>query len=145
MKFRVAQLSILSVFMTCLLVDLTLIAVSYGRNAIYSDNFKDLSVRFLVIYSIPLGITISGILGKGISAARMAPKGAFWVAVALAIAWNVPILARTIMFTFSADDRVASLTDYIDAVASAGSFLTASALTYFFAAEQGASRVKQEK
>ena len=115
-----------------LVLQLSLVALSYGRSAIYSDDLRDLVVRFLAVYSVPLGAIISGIFGKSASSDLPAPERAFWVAVSLAALWNLLILGRTLLFTFSATDKVSALTEYVDAVVAASSFLTVAALTYFF-------------
>jgi len=132
MKFSVAQLWILSVFVSSLLLELCLTGVSYAKNAIYTQDLRDLAVRFLAIYSVPLGLIISGIFAKSDSSKRVAPNRAFWTAMALAAIWNALILGRTVLFTFAAEDQVSTLLDFITGVAAASSFLTVAALTYFF-------------
>lgn len=136
MKFRIAQVWILLIFLASLLVLLSLVAFSYEKQAIYSDDLRDLVVRFLAVYSVPLGVVISGIFGKAATPDRLAPERAFWVAIALALVWNFLILGRTLLFTFSANDRVTALVEYVDAVVGASSFLTVAALTYFFTTDQ---------
>src|SRR5271169_2037411 len=109
MKFSVAQVRILSVFIASLLVGLSLLGVSFAKNAIYSQDLRDLAVRFLAIYSVPLGVIISGIFAKSDSSDRLAPRLAFWTAIALAVIWNALILGRTLLFTFTSEDQVSSL------------------------------------
>jgi hypothetical protein len=132
MKFSVAQLWILSVFVASLLLELCLVGGSYARNAIYPQDLRDLAIRFLAIYSVPLGLIISGIFAKSDSSERVAPSRAFWTAIALAAIWNALILGRTLLFTFASEDQVSTLVDFISGVAAASSFLTVAALTYFF-------------
>jgi len=132
MTFRTAQLWILLIFIASLLLQLFLVAVDYGRNAIYSDDLRNLVVRFLAIYSVPLGVVISGIFAKSAPTEQLAPKRAFWVAVSLAAVWNLLIVGRTLLFTFSSTDAVSALVEYVDAVVATSSFLTVAALTYFF-------------
>jgi hypothetical protein len=132
MRFAVAQTWILVLFLGAFLTELSLVGVSYLRQQVYSPDLLDLAQRFLAIYSIPLGVIISGIFAKSASGDRVAPKTAFWIAIALAAVWNLLILVRTLLFTFSAEDRVGSLLDYVNGVAAASSFLTVAALTYFF-------------
>jgi hypothetical protein len=131
----VAQTWILLVFLAALLIELSLVGLSYQRREIYAQDLLDLALRFLVIYSVPLGVIVSGIFAKSASADRVAPKTAFWIAVALAAVWNLLILVRTLLFTFSRDDRVGSLVDYVNGVAAASSFLTVASLTYFFTSD----------
>jgi hypothetical protein len=132
MKFSVAQFCILSVFVVSLLLALCLVGFSYGKNAIYAEDLRELTVRFLAIYSVPLGLIVSGIFAKSDSSKGVAPGRAFWTAIALAAIWNALILGRTLLFTFAAEDQVSSLVDFISGVAAASSFLTVAALTYFF-------------
>ena len=136
MTFRVGQIWILSIFMISLLLQLFLIAVDYGRNAIYPDDLRNLVVRFLAIYSVPLGVVISGIFAKSAPSTQLAPKRAFWVAISLAAVWNLLIVGRTLLFTISATDKVNALVEYVDAVVATSSFLTVAALTYFFTTDQ---------
>lgn len=143
MRFRRAQSQIFLVFAGSLLLGLALAVVSYARGQIYAEDLREISVRFLAVYSAPLGIIISGSLGRVATDRRSAPTKAFWTAMALAITWNALILGRTLLFAFGKEDRVTWLIDYVGTVASAGSFLTAATLTYFFAADQPGSRHDQ--
>jgi hypothetical protein len=140
MKLVNAQNRILLVFVLSLLAVLSLVSVSYARKAIYSQDLRDLVVRFLAIYSIPLGVIIPGIFGKVSSRGRLAPPRAFWTAVALALIWNLLLMGRTVFFTFAAEDQVSSLLDFINTVATASSFLTVGALSYFFASDPDEKR-----
>jgi len=132
MRFSVAQTWILLAFLTSLLLELLLVAVSFMKLAIYPLDLRDLAVRFLTIYSVPIGVIISGIFGKSPTANQIAPQRAFWTAFALSVIWNALILGRTLLFTFSSEDQVSSLVEYVNSVSAASSFLTVSALTYFF-------------
>ena len=60
MRFAVAQTWILVVFLATFLIDLSLAGVSYLRHEIYAPDLLDLALRFLAVYSIPLGVIISG-------------------------------------------------------------------------------------
>jgi hypothetical protein len=136
MKFSVAQVWILLVFVTSLLLELVLVGVSYGQNAIYPDDLRNLAARFLAIYSVPLGLIISGIFGKSAAQERLAPARAFWVALALAVVWNLLLLGRTLLFAFAPEDRVGDLVEFVNGVSAAGSFLTVATLTYFFTTDE---------
>jgi hypothetical protein len=72
MQFRVAQVWILAIFMTSVVLELCLVGVSFIRGAIYADDLRDLTVRFLAIYSVPLGVVISGIFAKSASSKHRA-------------------------------------------------------------------------
>ena len=137
MKFRTAQNWILLIFMASLLLELSLIGLTFGRGAIYPEDLRDITLRFLAIYSVPLSVVISGIFGKSAAPGRNAPIRAFWTAVLLATVWNALILGRTLFFASSADDRVASLVEYVTAIAGASSFLTVASLTYLFTTDHG--------
>lgn len=134
MKFAVAQIWILAVFVVSLLLELSLVGASLATNAIYPQDLRDLTVRYLAIYAVPLGVIISGTFAKSRSSQRTAPIRAFWAAVVLAAIWNALILGRTLLFTFSSGDQISSLVDFVGGVATASSFLTVAALTYFFTA-----------
>jgi hypothetical protein len=137
MQFRVAQVWILAIFTASLVLELCLVGVSFIRGAIYADDFRDLTVRFLAIYSVPLGVVISGIFAKSASSNHLAPARAFWTAVLLAAVWNALILGRTLLFASSAEDQVTSLVEFVTATAAASSFLTVASLTYFFTVKKG--------
>ena len=140
MKLVTAQNRILLVFVLSLLAVLALVSISYAQRAIYSSDLRDVVVRFLAIYSIPLGVIIPGMFGRASSGKRLAPRRAFWTALALALIWNLLIIGRTVFFTFATEDQVSSLLDFINTVATASSFLTVGALSYFFATDQGEKR-----
>jgi hypothetical protein len=137
MKLLTAQNRILLVFVISLLALLCLASISYAQRSIYSSDLRDLVLRFLAIYSVPLGVIIPGIFGKASSGKHLGPRRAFWTAIALALIWNLLIIGRTALFTFASEDRVSSLLDFINTVATASSFLTVGALSYFFASDQG--------
>jgi hypothetical protein len=135
MNVRHAQITLVALFMISLLLHLGCFGYSYISDAIYADDLQTLAVRILAVYSVPLGIMVGGIFGGSAKPADKAAGSTLWTAVALSLLWNVLLVFRSISFALSEQDSIASLLDYVDAVAGVATFLIGGALTYFFAKE----------
>lgn len=123
----------MTLFLAFLMAQGGAMAIAYVRGAIYADDLQHLLVRLLTIYSVPLGVIIGGIFAHDSRAPERLVGTPFWAALVMASAWNLLLMFRTIVFMLSAEDSMASLAAYFDAVSAAGLFLVGGALAYFFA------------
>lgn len=113
-------LSILSYFITLM------------KGMIYSDNFTDLVVSILTVYSVPLAIILSTLF---IDTSKFPPsvdKPLLYVCIGVVILWNLLLYGRIVYFLFSSDDNTTLLMNYLKTVAATSSFLVAGILSYFF-------------
>jgi hypothetical protein len=116
--------------------------IAYSEEAISNKDLSSLIIKLLSVYSVHLAVIFGGIFAqqrnvnhKGRSA--RAAGLAFWLAIVLAVIWNLLLVWRSVMFGMAAfdvssEDNVGYLSNYIESIASAGSFLVAGALTFFF-------------
>lgn len=133
MTVRNAQLLLLALFLGSLLIHLAGFGYTVVAEMIYLDDLQKLATRILAIYSVPLGVIVGGIFGGSGRRIGRAPSPTLWAAIALCAMWNLLLLSRTLIFTVAAQDSIASLVAYVDAVAAAGTFLISAALAYYFA------------
>ena len=139
-----AQVILVATFLVALTIDCLAVAESYRQGAIYGNEAQMLVKVILAIYSIPLGVILGGVFGQKKLGAQRRVGVQFWVALILAIMWNVLLAARMLVFLFAADDSVRDLQEYLREVPTAGLFLVGSSLTYFFTAPSEAT-AKVEK
>lgn len=133
MKLRHPQAILISLFVVALLVHLGCFAWAFRLKAIYVEDLQTLTVHILTVYSVPLGVIIGGVFGGSANPSRPARSTTFWTATALSLLWNLLLASRSLLFAFAGEDSVASLLDYVEAVASASTFLIGGALAYYFA------------
>lgn len=129
-------------FIIGLSVQCLAVIVAYLSRAIATPDLVDLLKRLLSIYSIHFAVILGSIFGKSSPAPATGDSGgeanlAFRVAITLSVLWNLMLIWRTLLFGFDAfdthsTDRTDFLASYLDAVASASSFLVAGALAFFF-------------
>ena len=133
MIIRHAQLMLLALFVIALMLHLACFGYTFLAQAIYVEDLQRLAVRILAIYSVPLGVIVGGIFGASGRAAARARSSTLWAAAALCLLWNLLQLSRSVLFALAKQDSIASLLEYEDAVAAAGTFLISAVLAYYFA------------
>ena len=91
-----------------------------------------LTLQLLGSYGVHLGVMIAGVFAQEGSKTRRVAMLPFWIAMTLALLWNLLLGWFTYAFITS-NSSVTLLAEQITAVSQASSFLVAGALTYFFA------------
>lgn len=137
-----ARVALAVSFLVSLIIQAVAIIVTYSEEAISYKDLSTLITKLLSVYAIHLAIIFGGIFAQHQNAKQkarpeQAPGGAFWIAIVLAVMWNMLLVWRSVKFGMAAfdvtsEDNVNHLSNYIDTIASAGSFLVAGALTFFF-------------
>ena len=135
-RLQRAQMVLASVFVVFLILQIGMIIYVYSLEGIYPEDVTNILLKMLIIYSVPLGIILGGVFGKGIRSKTNAPVVAFFLALVLAIVWNILLAWRGIAFALTTDDSVSQLINYLDVVATASTFLVAGSLSYFFSKEE---------
>ena len=132
-----ARVALVALFLGGFALQAAAVVYTYTKGEILSKEVLSLLVRLLAVYSVPLAVIFGGVFGQQDGGERRAPSFAFWLAAVLAGVWNVLLAWRTVAFTVAAEDSVPELAEYLEAVSSAGSFLVAGALAYFFTKKEG--------
>jgi hypothetical protein len=130
---RFAQSTLIIVFMSGFAINIAAVVLSWARGVIYIDLLQGMVVQLLAIYAMPLGAILGGVFGQRSDAEAAAPAQAFWVALAVALLWNVLLTARVLVFALGREDDVSELTDYLAKVSAASAFLIAGTLAFYFA------------
>lgn len=144
MRIERAQLRLAFVFLGGLVLNAVLVAITYTKGAIYSEDLRSLLTSLAGVYSVPLASVLGGIFGQRESAAGVTPPATFWLAFGVALLWNFLLILRSVMFAVAgfgegaasitrAQDSVEEFSTYITTVSAATTFLVAGLLTYFFA------------
>jgi hypothetical protein len=104
------------------------------QGAIYPDDVTNFVLKLLSIYSVHLTVIIAGIFAQ--YKREVSPFSdlslSFWLALAVSSIWNLLLVVRTMIFVFGSHDSINDVVTYLTTISSAGSFLVAGALTYFF-------------
>jgi len=122
----------MSIFLLSLLVQLG--SFFLVRTRMWPDEFQDLLLKLLAIYSVQLGVVLGGIFAQPKSPLADPAPWLVWTALLLVLIWNLLLVWRSLAFTLAGaeTDSVADLIKYLDGVSSAGSFLVAGGLAFFF-------------
>lgn len=134
-KFEKAQATLAVSFLFFLSIHFGMIILAYYRGAIYPNDVIKLLLQVLSLYSVPLGIILGGIFGKGLTPKTGTPIMAYLLALILAILWNLILVWRSVTFGIADQDSTIDLLSYLDSISSASTFLVAGALSYFFTSE----------
>lgn len=97
-----------------------------------------LTLQLLGTYGVHLGVMIAGVFAQEGATTRRVAMLPFWIALTLALLWNLLLGWFTYAFITS-DSSVALLAEQITSVSQASSFLVAGALVYFFAKHNSAN------
>jgi hypothetical protein len=146
MIFARARTWLVWTFIIGLSIQCLAVIFAFTSRAISTPDLIDLLKRLLSIYSIHFAVIFGYVFGKSgaVSEARGPESNAnlaFRVALTLSVLWNLMLIWRTLQFGVHAldtqsTDRTDLLESYLDAVASASSFLVAGALAFFFGKNQ---------
>jgi hypothetical protein len=131
-KFTTAQPLLAGLFILFLVAQCVALLISYSSGAFYDDELQSLIMKLLTLYSVPFGVIIGGIFGQRGRTPDKSVGNAFWLALILAMVWNLLLFYRTFSFVMADKDSVVSLTGYLNAVSAGGMFLVGGSLTYFF-------------
>ena len=146
MIFARARTWLVWTFIIGLSIQCLAVIAAFTSRAISTADLIDLLKRLLSIYSIHFAVILGSVFGKSgaVSKAHGAESDAilaFRVALTLSVLWNLMLIWRTLQFGVHAfdtqsTDRTDLLVSYLEAVASASSFLVAGALAFFFGKSQ---------
>jgi hypothetical protein len=131
-RLTAARLALLGLFLLSMAVNMIVVGVSYLRGGFYAAHLQQLILAVLSIYSVPLSAILGGMFAQRSDSERPISNPAFWVAFAVAAAWNLLLVGRAILFGLAREDSVADFAGYLGAVSAASSFLVVGALAYFF-------------
>jgi hypothetical protein len=109
------------------------------RQHMWPQDLQTLLLKLLAVYSVPLSVILGGIFGQSRKPLTNPSPAVAWTAIVLAVLWNLLLVWRSISFTLASVDSVSDLVEYLDAIASAGTFLVAGALAFFFTKSAKAS------
>ena len=118
------------IFIIFLAVQLGCLFTARGR--MWPEEFTSIVQKLLATYAAQLGLVLGAVFAKQKASRGNPQPGLSWVALILAIIWNLLLAARSISFCFAQQDSVADLTKYLDTVGPAGAFLVAGVIAYFF-------------
>jgi hypothetical protein len=127
-----------SVFVLGLVVQVIAVMLAYSKGAIASGDLISLLTKLLAVYGVHFAVIIGGILAQHQNAQpAQVSTIAFCLAVALSLIWNVLLVWRSVLFGMAAydvntEDSVIRLLSYLESISSAGSWLVAGALAFFF-------------
>ena len=130
--FQQTQLVLGATFLLSLIIMAGVYVAMYATGKISVNDAQNLFVQTVVLYSVPLGMIIGGICGKGLRSKETSPRNAFWASLALALLWNALLLWRVLAFAFADEDLVSSLVSDLTTTSIASMFLVSGALAYFF-------------
>lgn len=140
MTMNRARISLVTIFLISLVIQLTAVIFTYSRGAIAYADLATLLLKLMAIYSVHLGLIVGGIFAQyqdGKRRTQSAPTTAFWLAAILISIWNGLLLWRCLSFGVAAlnpdsEDNVDNLSSYLQNISSASSFLVAGSLAFFF-------------
>ena len=136
-RLRSARIILLGLFAGCLTIAVLLIGMTYLRGVIYGRHLQQLVLAVLSVYSAPLGTILGGIFAQRQERDRAASSSAFWIAIVVALIWNLLLLVRVVIFAAASNDRVDDFTGYLTSVAAASSFLVVGSLAFYFTKREG--------
>jgi hypothetical protein len=132
-----ARAVLVAIFLTGFVLQAIAVVYTFSKGEILSKEVLALLARLLAVYSVPLAVILGGVFGQHKGGLRRASGFAFWLAAVLAGIWNLLLMWRTIAFSLASEDSVPELSAYLETISSAGSFLVAGALAYFFTKREG--------
>jgi hypothetical protein len=130
MSMNQARFGLLAIFLGSLVLQLS--AFLLVRNRMWPEELLPLVLKLLGIYSVQFGVVLGGIFAQPKVSLSDPPAALAWTALILATLWNVLLVERSLSFSLAQQDSVVGLSNYLDSISSAGSFLVAGVLTFFF-------------
>jgi len=125
-----ARFSLLSIFVVFLSVQL--VAFSAVSQKVWPEEYQTLMLKVLAIYSVHLTVILGAIFAQARTHLKNPPAELAWIAILLALLWNLALTWRSISFSLASQDSVRDLIKYLDSMSSASSFLVTGALAFFF-------------
>lgn len=143
MTYSRARIALIILFIGALVVQVSAVLLTYSKGLITDDDLVNVLLKMLAIYGVHLTVIIAGIIAQ-VQDERVKPRPqrvpptAFWVALTLALLWNLLLVWRSVKFGLAAydensEDNIELFTNFIEKIAAGGSFLVAGFLTFFFA------------
>jgi hypothetical protein len=131
MTMNQARFSLLGIFLAFLVAQLISFVLINQR--LWPDELSALVLKLLAIYAVYLGVILGGIFAHPQRILEPSSSATAWTAILVSVLWNILLIWRSVLFCLANQDSVGELVKYLDTVASAGSFLVAGALGFFFA------------
>ena len=130
MNLTRTRYALIWIFIVFLAMQLGCLFIARGR--MWPEEFTSIVQKLLATYAAQLGLVLGAVFAKQKASTGNPQLGLSWVALILAIIWNLLLAARTISFSLAQQDSIADLIKYFDTVGPAGAFLVAGAIAYFF-------------
>jgi hypothetical protein len=131
MTMNRARFSLLAIFLAFLVAQL--ISFLLMNQRLWPDELSTIVLKLLAIYAVYLGVILGGIFAHPQRILEQPSPATAWTAILVSVLWNLLLVWRSVLFCLANQDSVGELIKYLDTVASAGSFLVAGALGFFFA------------
>jgi hypothetical protein len=135
MKFRNLALSIAGLFVAGLVIDICLLQiVTSGKYPpIWGDEPLNLRIAILVLYGVPLGVILGGLIST-MKRRDSVSLGLATVFFCLVLVWNTLAVMPMYQFVFGEAQKVNDCITSLNSLADKGSFLVSACLAYFFGA-----------
>jgi hypothetical protein len=131
-----ARILISLLFVASLLVQCGLLLAAQLHGGFDIKELPGLLTIMFGLYAPHLGLTLGATFSGTNDSSFSMRKSLFWTAVALALAWNVLLIVRTVVFTSAAftdlNDSQADLIAYMEKIGAPSSVLVVAPLAYFF-------------
>jgi hypothetical protein len=124
-------------------LSIQLVAFLAVSSKMWPEDFQGLIVKLLGLYSVHFGVILGGMFAQPKGPLEDPPAPLAWSAIFLATLWNSLLVWRSLNFSAAAQDSATDVTKYMDAVSSAGSFLVAGMLAFFFT--KGTTNVRSKE
>jgi hypothetical protein len=122
-----ARVSLFSLFVASLLLQVVAIEAAFQKGHIYSAERSNLIFILVQVYSVHLAIIIGGIfsasLARTSNATKRTPGYLFCIAVVLVFIWNSFLVGPSLTFGFMGKGTDTDLADYLRQVATYSSWL----------------------
>lgn len=138
MSIKSLRMTLLCLFVICMLISCGAIAWARYENAIGPNSSHELLFKILAVYAVHLSVVLGGMFAvkhPGAPPAMAAPAPPVdyaWGAIVLVTVWNLFVFGRILLFTVLEQDSVSSLSTYLETWGSASAFLVTGALTAIF-------------
>ena len=134
MKFSKARIILLCIFLLFLILQMIFIMGTFIKKEISSADALNAIIKIVGIYSVPFAIILVGIFSQKNLSEKQTPKHVFWIALSLAIIWNVILAFRSTIFFLAPEDDINELLTHLNRLGGqTTSWLIAGAFSYFFA------------
>jgi hypothetical protein len=135
MRFKQSRQYILLSFLIGLIVQLLLSFIAWSKDIIGNESFQRLLLIVLKIYSVHLAVILGSSFVPKLSSSKVSSKNGFLLAICLCLIYNLLLVTRVCIFTFSTEDDIDALISFLTDMALNASFLVAGVLSYYFSNE----------